>query len=88
MEKCETFEQGIRDTWQGANAAVKDGLVSAQATVETTVQAVRGALQDAGGAVGRALDVPAHARRHPWLLVGGALLLGLVAGRLVSRVRR
>lgn len=31
---------------------------------------------------------PAHVRRHPWLMLGGALLLGVAAAILAGRLRR
>jgi ElaB/YqjD/DUF883 family membrane-anchored ribosome-binding protein len=86
-DKLETLEQGIKDTWQGATAAVTDTVEGVKATVESTVQAVQGAVQDTTEAVGRAFDLPAHVRRHPWLMMGGALLLGIVVGNLVGRRR-
>jgi ElaB/YqjD/DUF883 family membrane-anchored ribosome-binding protein len=88
VDKLETLEQGIKDTWQGATAAVSDSVESVKATVETSVQAVQGAVHGTTEAMGRAFDFPAHVRRHPWLMVSGALLLGVVAGHLVGRTRR
>jgi hypothetical protein len=35
--------------------------------------------------VKHAFDLPAHVRRHPWLMVGGALLLGFVVGNWGGR---
>jgi ElaB/YqjD/DUF883 family membrane-anchored ribosome-binding protein len=88
VDKLESLEQGIKDACQDASAAVSDTLESVKATVETTVQAVQGAVHDTGEAMGRAFDFPAHVRRHPWLMAGGALLLGVMAGRLVGPPRR
>jgi hypothetical protein len=83
-DKMEALEQGVKDAWQGVTEAVED----VKETVATTVQAMQGAVHDTGKAIGWAFDVPAHVRRHPWLLVGGALFLGVVVGSLVGRARR
>jgi ElaB/YqjD/DUF883 family membrane-anchored ribosome-binding protein len=88
MDKVHTLEDRIVDSWQDASTAVAETVENVKATFATTVHAVQGAVHDSTEAMGRALDLPAHARRHPWLVLGGALLLGVVAGRLVSRRRR
>jgi ElaB/YqjD/DUF883 family membrane-anchored ribosome-binding protein len=85
MDRPETLEQGVRDTAQGANAAVADVAEGLKAAARSTVRAVQEALHDSAQAVGRAFDLPAHVRRHPWLMVGGAVLAGVVVGRLVGR---
>jgi ElaB/YqjD/DUF883 family membrane-anchored ribosome-binding protein len=74
-DKMETLEQGMKDTWEGVTTDVAE-----------TVQAMHGAVHDTTAAMGRALDFPAHVRRHPWLMIGGALLLGFVVGNLVGRM--
>jgi ElaB/YqjD/DUF883 family membrane-anchored ribosome-binding protein len=88
MDKLETLEQGVRDTAQGANAAVADTAEGLKVATQSTVRAVQGAVHDSAQALGRAFDLPAHVRRHPWLMVGGAVLAGVVVGRLAGRRRR
>ena len=88
MDKLETLEQGVRDTAQGANAAVADTAEGLKVALKSIVQAVQGAVKDSGQALGRAFDFAAHVRRHPWLMVGGAVLAGVVVGRLAGRRRR
>ena len=78
LAKMEALEQGIKDTWEGANEAVVDA-------AEAAAQAVQGAARGTGEAVERALDLPRQARRHPWLVVCGGLLLGMVVCTLVAR---
>jgi hypothetical protein len=80
MDKLEALEQGIKDTWAGANEAVVDA-------AESAAQAVQGAARGTGEAVERVLDLPAHAGRHPWLLLCGVVLLGVAVVALVSRAR-
>jgi ElaB/YqjD/DUF883 family membrane-anchored ribosome-binding protein len=88
VDKLHTLEHRVVDSWQDASTAVAETVENVKATVETTVHAVQGAVHDTTAGMGRVLDVPAHVRRHPWLMLGGALLLGVVAGRLVGRWRR
>lgn len=83
-DKVETLEQEIKDTVQDATSVVTDTV----ANVKATVEAVQGAVHDSVVAVGHALDFPAHVRRHPWLLIGGAMLAGFLVGNLLGRRRR
>jgi ElaB/YqjD/DUF883 family membrane-anchored ribosome-binding protein len=83
-----TLEQGIKDTWHGATAAATRTAGGVTSAATTTLHAMQGAVHSTGEAMGRAFDLPAHVRRHPWLMVGGAMLLGVAAGYLVGRVRR
>jgi hypothetical protein len=79
--KLEALEQGIKDTWEGANKAVVGA-------AESAAQAVQGAARDTGEAVERALDLPRQARLHPWLLLlCGAAFVGVAVVALVSRRR-
>ncbi len=98
-DKLETLGQGIKAAWQSASAAivdtekdVEDGLETMVGEIEgaasETAHALGGAARETAHALGWAFDLPAHARRHPWLLVGGAVLLGLLVGKLVGGRRR
>ena len=94
-DRLETLERGIAAAWRGAEGSVIDLLASVRsnvrrgaAAVETTAHAVQGAVRGATDATGWALDLPARVRSHPWLAVGGALLLGVALGQLSSRLRR
>jgi ElaB/YqjD/DUF883 family membrane-anchored ribosome-binding protein len=98
-DKLGTVEEGIKDAWHGATAAAAravEGVKSAtettvhavQGAAETTAHAVQGAAHSTSKAMGRAFDLPAHVRRHPWAMMGGAMLLGVAAGYLLGRLRR
>jgi ElaB/YqjD/DUF883 family membrane-anchored ribosome-binding protein len=70
---------------QDAADAVDDAVRGVRDAVHTTTEQVRGASESALASVRRLLDVRGHARRHPWLAVGGAVVLGLICGRFVGR---
>jgi ElaB/YqjD/DUF883 family membrane-anchored ribosome-binding protein len=80
-DNVEAVEVGIRSAVQSATNAVRDSA----AGVEETVQAVQAASLGVIEKVRRAFDLSAHFRRHPWLTVGGALLVGVVLGQLAGR---
>jgi len=83
-----TLEQGIKDAWHGGVAATTSAAEGVKTAATTTLHAMQGAVHDTGKAMGRAFDFPAHVRRHPWLMVGGAMLVGAATGYLLRRVCR
>jgi ElaB/YqjD/DUF883 family membrane-anchored ribosome-binding protein len=85
---AESLEQGIKDGWRLASGAVTESFESAATKAVAMRHAVADTLDDATGAMVGALDVSAHARRHPWVVCGAAMLLGIVVGVLVTRLRR
>ncbi len=84
VDTMETLEDGVRDGVQEAHDAVTGAAGVVTDGVEATGRAVRGAARDTGDAFAWALDLPGHVARHPWILVGAAVLVGL----LVLRLRR
>src|SRR5688572_19386500 len=83
-DKMEALGQGLKDTWDQARGAISDSVDAAKSTLGTTVNAVqdavqttKDAVQDSGRALSQAIDVREHVRRQPWLMVGGAFLVGL-----------
>ena len=68
-----------------ASEAVAGAARGVRDAVHTVTEQVRGASESALASVRRILDVRRHVRRHPWLAVGGAVVLGLICGRFVGR---
>jgi ElaB/YqjD/DUF883 family membrane-anchored ribosome-binding protein len=87
-DKLGTLQEGIKDAWHGATAAATRAAEGVKAATETTVHAVQGAAHSTSEAMGWAFDLPAHVRRHPWPMMGGAMLLGVATGYLLGRLRR
>ena len=88
VERLETLEQGIKDKWESATTSLGETVENVQETVKSTMHSVQGAVQNTTKAMGRALDIPAHMRRHPWILLCGAVFLGVVVGLTVGRARQ
>jgi hypothetical protein len=84
VDTMEAVEDGIRDGVHQAHDAVTGAAGAVTDGVEATGRAARAAVRGTGDAFAWALDVPGHVARHPWLLVGAAVLVGL----LVIRLRR
>lgn len=73
-DKVAALENQVIGTLQSATTAVQD-----------TVESVKTAVSDTQASVKQAFDVSAHTRERPWAMVGGAAVVGLVAGLLISR---
>jgi len=59
---------------------VSDTVRTASAAVTGTTDSVKGAIDS----IGVAFDIPSHARRHPWIVIGGSVALGYLAARLMQ----
>ncbi len=75
---------GLMDTMEAVEQGARDGMHQVHDAVEATGRAARAAVRGTGDAFAWALDVPGHVSRHPWLLAGAAILVGL----LILRLRR
>jgi ElaB/YqjD/DUF883 family membrane-anchored ribosome-binding protein len=95
-DKVETLEQGIKGMLRGANAAVVETVESVGSAVGTTAQTVQAAVHGIAQAVqetvrgtieamAKAVDVPVHVRRHPWLMIACAITLGYACRRYFFR---
>jgi len=75
-EKLESLEQQVSATVHTTETAVN-------ATVEA-VQTVEGAVHNAVDSVVNVLDVSRHVENHPWLVVGGAVVVGYLAAEFLT----
>lgn len=76
-EKLETLEEKVTESVSAAGHAVSDTVESVKEGVQETVESVR-----------EALDISQHVREHPWLMVGGAVIVGYLAHSLLMPSRR
>jgi hypothetical protein len=84
-DKLETLEGQVRKTIGSVTSTV--GTVKSR--VEDTVQAVTSAVGETVDSVKRTFDIPYQVRRHPYLMTGGALVVGAaLAYFLAGRPRR
>ncbi len=80
VEKLESLEHQVTQTVQSTGTAVHATVASVQETVES----VTGAVQDVVHSVSNALNVQRQFDRHPWLILGGAAVLGYLAAELLT----
>jgi ElaB/YqjD/DUF883 family membrane-anchored ribosome-binding protein len=84
-EKLETLEQQVVETVQGATTAVTETVENVKEAVQETVETVKDSVHGTVESVKTTLDVRRQVDQHPWLMVGGSVAVGFVAGRLLDR---
>lgn len=82
--KLESLEHQVSETVQSTGSAVTATVGAVQETVET----VTGAVQDAVHSVAKAFDLKHHMDTHPWLVLGGSVVLGYLAADLLEASAR
>jgi ElaB/YqjD/DUF883 family membrane-anchored ribosome-binding protein len=86
-KKIEALENtvvgSVKEVAETATETVTEVTEAVEGTVETVTEAVSGATE----AVQSALDFPGHVRRHPWISLGGAFVVGVLTGRLLHSSR-
>jgi ElaB/YqjD/DUF883 family membrane-anchored ribosome-binding protein len=86
-EQVEALEHHVGDMVHDATTAVSATIESVKETVGKTVDTVQEAVKGTVSSVKHALDLGGHIRRHPWLMLAGAVALGYVCGNLFLRRR-
>jgi ElaB/YqjD/DUF883 family membrane-anchored ribosome-binding protein len=85
-EKLETLEEEVTGKIKGTTDSVVETVETVKEAVENTVQTVEKTVEKTVESVKETLDLGHHVEQHPWLMLGGAVLFGYVAGRLVDRL--
>jgi ElaB/YqjD/DUF883 family membrane-anchored ribosome-binding protein len=83
-EKLEALENQVVDTVQSAASAVAETVENVKDGVHETVATVTNSVQTTVAAVKESFDLRLQVERHPWAIMGGALALGYIAGRLLA----
>jgi ElaB/YqjD/DUF883 family membrane-anchored ribosome-binding protein len=85
-EKLETLEQQLVETVQGATSAVTETVESVKEAVHETVSEVKETVHETVDTVKSTFDLRHQVEQHPWLMFGGAVAVGFLAGRLLGRL--
>jgi ElaB/YqjD/DUF883 family membrane-anchored ribosome-binding protein len=81
VEKVPETVESVKETIQETVATVTD-------TVHDTLGAVKHGVAETVESVKSFFDIPHQVDRHPWLMMGGSVLLGFLGGRLLLPRRR
>jgi len=80
--------EGTRTALAEKLGLLEEKVEQVTSTVSDTVEAVSETVEETWDAVEHVFDLKWHAAHHPWALVGGAVVVGFVGGRLLSGPRR
>lgn len=83
-DKLQSLENQVAETVQSTGSAVNSTAEAVQQTFETVTDAVH----DVVHSVTNALDVRRQIERHPWLVLGGAAVLGFLAVELLTTTKK
>jgi len=86
--KVGALEEKVVDTVKDTTEAVSQTVGSVKEAVQSTAEAVTGAVSDSIQTVKESLDLSAHVRNYPWLMMGGGLALGFVLHCLLNSERK
>jgi len=98
-DKVEQLEDTLLGTVQQTLHTASDVVENVTETVEQTVETVKESVQGSVDAVKEtvhetvetvkeAFNIRRHVQRHPWAMLGGAVVLGFLGGRMLSGARR
>jgi ElaB/YqjD/DUF883 family membrane-anchored ribosome-binding protein len=85
-KKLEQLENQVVETVQSTTSAVTGTVENVKEVVQETVQTVKGSVEETVDSVKKTFDLSYQVGRHPWLMLGGSVAVGFVAGRLVEGV--
>jgi ElaB/YqjD/DUF883 family membrane-anchored ribosome-binding protein len=83
-ERLELLEQTVVGTVRETTGAVTDTVKKVQEAVKDTVDVVKGTVEETVEEVRETFNLSRQVERHPWLMLGGAVATGFVAGRLLG----
>jgi ElaB/YqjD/DUF883 family membrane-anchored ribosome-binding protein len=83
-KKLEQLEHQVVETVQSTTNAVTDTVENVKEVVEETVEAVKGTVEETVDTVKKTFDIRLQVETHPWLMLGGSVAVGFVAGRLLE----
>jgi hypothetical protein len=86
-EKLETLEEEVAAKVRGTTESVAETVETVKEAVQETVHTVKGTVENTVETVKETFDVRRQVERRPWMMFGGAVLLGFVGGRVLARSR-
>jgi len=87
-EKLEALQEQVLSTVEGTTRTVTETVQTVQDAVQDTVSTVSESVQGTVETVKDTFDISRQVDRHPWLMVGGAVAVGYLGGRLLEPALR
>ena len=76
------------DTVENVTEKVEETVETVKEAVEGSVEAVKETVQETVTSIKEAFNLRRQVERHPWAMLGGAVLLGFFGGRLLGGAQR
>jgi ElaB/YqjD/DUF883 family membrane-anchored ribosome-binding protein len=86
-EKLEALEEKVVGTVEGATSAVNETVSTIKEATQETVGTVKETVQETVNTVRETFDIELQFQRHPFVILGGSVALGYLAGCLIERRR-
>jgi len=74
----------VPETVESVKETIQETVSTVTGSVHDTVEAVKGGVESTVESVKSFFDIPHQVDRHPWLMLGGSVLLGYLGGRLLT----
>jgi len=87
-EKLEALEGQVTGTVESVKESVEETIAQVKESVQDTVSSVKDSVSDTVDTVKDTLNLSLQTRKHPWGMLGGALVAGFVSGALIGETRR
>jgi len=84
----ETALHTATDTVENVTEKVEETVETVKEAVEGSVEAVKETVQETVTSFKEAFNLRRHVQRHPWAMLGGAVVLGFFGGRLLGGAQR
>src|SRR4051794_28774322 len=75
--------ESVPETVDNVKESIQETVATVTDTVHDTLGAVKHGVAETVESVKSFFDIPHHVDRHPWLMLGGSVLLGYLGGRLL-----
>jgi ElaB/YqjD/DUF883 family membrane-anchored ribosome-binding protein len=85
-EKLENLEEQVVARVRNTTDSVNETVENVKEAVENTVQTVSNTVDRTVESVKETFDVRRQFEQRPWLMLGGAVLVGYIGGRLLDRM--
>lgn len=82
-EKLDKLQDHVLGTVEGTTRSVTETVEAVQEAVQDTVGTVKESVQETVESVKSAFDLSEQMNKHPWLMMGGAVAVGYLGGRML-----
>jgi hypothetical protein len=83
-QELDRLERQVFETVQNTTSAVADTVENVKDAVGGTFETVKSAVEGTVDSVKKCFDLRLQVQYHPWLMMGGSVAVGYVAGRLLE----